>query len=111
MFSWYRELSVGERRTFWGCFGGWALDAMDVQLFSFVLPALILALGVTQAQAGVLGTSALIASAIGGWAGGVLADRYGRVRVMQLTILWYAAFTCLSGLTQNFEQLLVVRSL
>ena len=111
MLNWYRELTGGERWTFWGCFGGWALDAMDVQLFSFVLPAIILALGINQAQAGVLGTSALLASAVGGWIGGVLADRYGRVRVMQWTILWYSAFTFLSGLTQSFDQLLVVRSL
>jgi len=111
LLNWYRELSGGERRTFWGCFGGWALDAMDVQLFSFVLPGVVLALGMTQGQAGVLGTSALLASAVGGWIGGALADRYGRVRVMQWTIVWYSVFTFLSGLTQSFDQLLVVRSL
>jgi hypothetical protein len=32
MFQWYTELSSGEKRTFWGCFGGWAMDAMDVQM-------------------------------------------------------------------------------
>ena len=87
MLTWYRELSRGEHNTFCGCFGGWALDAFDVQLYSFVLPAIVLSLGVSQAEAGLLGTSALIASAVGGWVGGVLADRHGRVRVLQWTVL------------------------
>ena len=111
MLAWYRELSLGEKRTFWGCFGGWALDALDVQVFSFLVGTLIVVLGITQTQAGVLGTTALVASAIGGWIAGVLADRYGRVRIMQYTVLWYAAFTFLSGFTTSYEQLLVTRSL
>jgi MFS family permease len=111
MLSWYHELSTGERRTFWGCAAGWALDAMDVQLFSFVLPAIMLTLGITSGQAGLLGTSALISSAVGGWIAGVLADRYGRVRVLQWSILWYSVFTALSACAQSFDQLLVIRSL
>ena len=33
MIEWYRELGTNERRTFWACFGGWALDALDVQIY------------------------------------------------------------------------------
>ena len=36
MFSWYRESSSKERKTFWACFGGWGLDALDVQMFAHV---------------------------------------------------------------------------
>ena len=111
MLSWYQELSTGERRTFWGCAAGWALDAMDVQLFSFVLPALMLALGVNAGQAGILGTSALISSAVGGWVAGSLADRYGRVRILQFSILWYSVFTALSACAGSFDSLLVIRTL
>ncbi len=50
-------------------------------------------------------------SALGGWAAGVLADRYGRVRILQLTIAWFALFTFLSGFTDSFLQLLIVRSM
>jgi MFS family permease len=108
---WYTELSGKEKRTFWGCFGGWAMDAMDVQMFSFLIPTLIALWKISGTQAGSLGTVALISSAIGGWIGGILSDRYGRVRIMQVTIAWYAFFTCLSGFTTSFEQLLVVRAL
>jgi len=111
MFSWYRELTKRERNTFWGCFAGWAVDAMDAQLFSFVLPVLIAAWGMTTAQAGYLATATLMSSAVGGWACGYLADRIGRVRVMQFTILWFSLFTFLAGFAQNFEQLIVVRVL
>lgn len=111
MFNWYRELTKRERNTFWGCFAGWAVDAMDAQLFSFVLPVLIAAWGMTTAQAGYLATATLLSAAVGGWACGFLADRFGRARIMKYTILWFAVFTFVAGFTQNFEQLIVVRVL
>jgi MFS family permease len=111
VFGWYRELTGKERKTFWACFGGWALDAMDVQLYSFVIPTLIGLWSLTRADAGVLATVTLLASAVGGWAVGILADRYGRVRMLQITVLWFAFFTFLCAFTQNFEQLLICRAL
>ena len=48
----WRELSGTERRTFRACFGGWALDGMDFQLYSFVIPAVIAEWRLTKAQAG-----------------------------------------------------------
>ena len=88
--NWYRELTPVEKRTFWACFGGWALDAMDVQIFSFVIPAIIIAFAITNADAGLIGTVTLLTSAFGGWFAGALADRFGRVRTLQITILWFA---------------------
>src|SRR5215813_14629504 len=95
-FTWISELAPRERRAFGACVGGWALDAMDVQMYSFVIPALIATWGITRAQAGVLGTAALLVSAVGGWLAGWIADRYGRVKVLQIAILWFAIFTFLS---------------
>jgi MFS family permease len=109
--SWLATLTPRERHAFVACAGGWALDAMDVQLYSFVIPALIATWGITRAQAGVLGTAALLVSAVGGWFAGWFADRYGRVLALQAAILWFAAFTFLSGLAQNFEQLFATRAI
>ncbi len=109
MFGWYRELSGIERRTFWACFGGWSMDAMDAQIFSFLIPALMAEWAINSTQAGYLGTGALIATAFGGWISGQLADRYGRVRVLQLTVIWYAAFTFLGGFVQSYDQMLAIR--
>jgi MFS family permease len=109
--DWYRELGMSERRTFWACFGGWALDAFDVQIYSFVVPALLAVWHITNAQAGLLATSALVISSFGGWVAGILADRIGRARLLMIMIAWFAFFTFLSGFTNNFTQLLVVRGL
>lgn len=76
--GWYRELNPSERRTFWACFGGWALDAMDVQIYSFVIPTLIVLFGMSNAFAGWIGTATLLTSAFGGWMAAALSDRLGR---------------------------------
>jgi MFS family permease len=109
--GWFTRLSSDERRTFWACFAGWALDAMDVQLYAVVMPTLIAVWGLTRGQAGTLGTVALLMSAFGGWIAGILADRIGRARVLQITILWFSCFTALSAFAGSYNQLLVLRSL
>jgi MFS family permease len=111
MLTWFTELSNDEKRTFWACFSGWALDAFDTQLYALTIPTLIALWHLSTGEAGVLGTAVLIMSALGGWIAGVLSDRIGRVRVLQLTILWFSAFTFLSGLTNSFWPLLATRSL
>ena len=111
MLSWFSELTLRERRTMAACFGGWALDALDVQIFSFVIPTLLSLWHISSGQAGELATITLLVSAFGGWLGGALADRYGRMRVLQVTIVWYAVFTFLCGFAQNYAQLFVFRAL
>jgi MFS family permease len=111
MFAWFADLTERERRTMGACFGGWSLDALDVQIFSFVIPSLLALWKISAGQAGELATITLLVSAFGGWIGGALADRYGRVRVLQVTIVWYAFFTFLCGFAQNFPQLFVFRAL
>ena len=65
----------------------------------------------SKTEVGLIGTATLVASALGGWAAGILADRYGRVRILQLTILVFAIFTFACGLAQTPGQLLVARTL
>ena len=110
-FSWFHALTGKERRTFWSCKIGYALDAMDTQFLSFVIPTLIATWGLSKGDAGLIGTVTLLTSAAGGWLAGILSDRIGRVKTLQLTILWFAFFTVLCGLAQNFNQLLLARGL
>jgi MFS family permease len=109
--AWYGEMSAKEKNTFWACFGGWALDAMDVQMFSFAIPALLVAFTITNADVGLIGTATLLTSAFGGWFAGALSDRFGRVRTLQITIAWFAVFTFLCGFAQNYTQLFILRAL
>lgn len=109
--NWYRQMNKTERRTFIAAFGGWALDALDFMVFTFVITTLITIFNIDKAQAGMLATVTLLFSAIGGWLAGVLADRFGRVRILQATILWFSICTILIGFAQSFEQIFVLRAL
>jgi MFS family permease len=111
MLAWFGELNAKERRTMGACFGGWALDAFDVQMYSFVIPTVIALWGLSRGEAGMIGTVTLLISSLGGWFSGTLADRFGRVRMLQITILWYSVFTFLCAFAQNFEQLFILRAM
>src|SRR6266566_4216655 len=82
--TWYRSISGVERRTFWACFGGWSLDALDLQMFSLVIPAIIATWHLSKTEAGLIGSVTLVAASLGGWLGGALADRIGRVKALQI---------------------------
>src|SRR5690606_10610247 len=109
--SWYSEMDKNGKRTFFASFMGWTIDALDYMVFTFVISTLISLWGIDRGQAGMLGTMTLLFSAVGGWAAGILADKYGRVRVLQVTIIWLSLCTLAIGVTQNFEQIFVLRAL
>ena len=111
MLAWFRDLTAKERSTMFACFGGWSLDAFDVQMYSFVIPTVDRGLGLSSGEAGLIGTVTLLISSLGGWFSGTLADRFGRVKMLQITILWYSFFTFLCAFAQNFEQLFILRAL
>ena len=111
MFNWYKECSPKERRTFWASFGGWGLDALDVQMFGLAIPALIVAFGISKGQAGLLGSVTLFFGAFGGWLGGALGDRYGRVKALQITVATFALATFACAFTTSYEQFLVLKAI
>ncbi|MES1167363.1 MAG: MFS transporter [Pseudomonadota bacterium] len=111
MLDWIRELSAPEKKNLIAAYGGWSVDAFDFMIYTFVIPTLIVSWGMSKGEAGLIATSALLLSAVGGWAAGALSDRFGRVRMLQITIAWFACFTFLCGFTDSFGELLVVRSL
>jgi MFS family permease len=111
MSNWYSESSPLERRTFWASFGGWALDALDVQMFGLAIPALIAAFHISKADAGLLGSVTLFFGAFGGWLGGALGDRYGRVKALQITVATFALATFASAFAMSYTQLLVLKAI
>ena len=88
---------------------GWMLDGMDVTLYSMVIRELLRALQLSTAQAGMLASVTLIASAAGGVLFGLLADRFGRRAALISSILVYSVFTCACGLAPGLWQLAVLR--
>ncbi len=111
MFDWYRDLSRHDRRVFLACYGGWSLDAFDAQMYALAIPALLASLHLSRYQAGSIAGASLVASAIGGWLAGALADRWGRVQILQITIAWFALFSLLSAAAQNLHSLFCLRAI
>ncbi len=107
--EWPAQVTTAERRSLIAGGLGWMLDAMDVMLYSMVLADLVVHLGMSKPQAGLLNSLTLFASAIGGLGFGLLADRIGRTRALMGSILVYslASFAC--GLSQTIPQLAVFR--
>jgi MFS family permease len=109
--SFYRDMTSTERRTFWACATGWALDAMDFMIYPLVIGTIIALWKVSPGTAGLAVTVTLLASAVGGWIAGYLSDRIGRVKTLQIAILWFSFFSLVCALVQNFDQLMVARAL
>ncbi len=90
---------------------GYMLDAMDVLLLVFALQSIRQEFGLTNAQAGSIGSATLIASALGGVVCGFFSDRFGRTRTLIITVLIYSFASAGTALSQNVWQLLIWRAL
>lgn len=88
---------------------GWALDAMDVGLVSFILAALISHWGITNSEGGWFVSVGFIGMAVGATLGGLLADRIGRKSVFALTLVIYGLATGASALAGGLAVLIALR--
>ncbi len=95
----------------WAAMLGFMLDAMDVLLYVFALQSIRADFGLTNAQAGLVSSATLIASAAGGILAGILADRIGRKRTLIYTILLYSLACGGAATAANWEQLIFWRAL
>jgi len=109
--AFYRDMNDPERRTFWACATGWALDGMDFMIYPLVIGTIIALWKVEPGMAGLAGTATLLASAVGGWLAGYVCDRIGRVLTLQITIIWFSVFSLVCAFVQDFNQLLIARTL
>lgn len=88
---------------------GWALDAMDVGLISFVIAALAQQWSLTATQTSWIASAGFLGMAVGASLGGLLADRIGRRSVFAVTLLVYGLATGASALVGGIAALLVLR--
>ncbi|MBF0815411.1 MFS transporter [Microbacterium paludicola] len=88
---------------------GWALDAMDVGLISFIIAALAAEWQLSPTETSWIASVGFIGMAIGASVGGLLADRLGRRQVFALTLLIYGVATGASALVGGVAALLVLR--
>ena len=96
-------------KALWASAVGYAMDGFDFLILAFALSAITASLGLTAGQAGSLATLTLIGAVVGGLIFGVLADYFGRVKLLALTILIFAVFTGLTALSQEYWQIAIFR--
>jgi MFS family permease len=100
-----------ERRALAASTLGWMLDGMDITLYAMVLAELMRELRLSPAQAGLLASLTLIASALGGILFGIVADRAGRRFALMGSIVVYSVFTAACGFSRGIAELAVFRFL
>jgi MFS family permease len=115
-----QPLTRNQIRGFWASWGGWTLDGMDSFVYALVLvPSLRELLprsgiSATKANIGYYG-GLLFALFLIGWGlaflWGPVGDKFGRVRTLMLTIVWYSLFTFLSAFVTGVWQLAILRLL
>jgi MFS family permease len=100
------QTTASPARVFWATWFGWMLDGFDSSLYSYILVAaltdLLPADGIDPSRGNIGFYGGLLfsiymlgwaCSMVWGWA----ADRFGRVRIMCMTVLVYSLFTGLCG--------------
>lgn len=90
-------------------FLGMVVDGADLMFLSYSLSSLKQEFGLSNIQAGSLGSLTLAGMALGGIAGGWAADRFGRVRTAVWTVVVFSIGTAVLGMTANFEQFAAAR--
>ncbi|MBL8888057.1 MAG: MFS transporter [Phycisphaerales bacterium] len=108
---WWTSATPHARKALVAGGAGWMLDGMDVMLYALALTAIKNEFGFTATQSGLIASATLLASAFGGMAFGVLADRIGRVRALSISILLYSICTALCATSRSLEALIFWRLL
>jgi MFS family permease len=114
------RLNRNQVRSFWAAWGGWTMDGMDSVIYSLVL---VPALRELLPRSGIAATTAnigyygglLFALFMIGWGSaliwGPIADRFGRVQTMMISITCFSLFTLLSAFATGVWSLAIFRFL
>src|SRR6184192_1732336 len=107
----FKSLDRGQRHTFVACFLGWALDAFDFFLLTFVIAAMAHDFGTSIAKLSYAITLTLAMRPVGAFIFGLLGDRFGRRIPLMIDIIFYSAMELLTAFSPNYTWLLIFRAL
>jgi MFS transporter, SHS family, lactate transporter len=107
----FRSLNRVQRHTFLACFLGWALDAFDFFLLTFVIVPMAQDFGTSIAHLSYAITLTLAMRPVGAFIFGLLGDRFGRRIPLMIDIVFYSLMELLTAFSPNYTWLLIFRAL
>ena len=107
----FRSLDRNQRNTFLACFLGWALDAFDFFLLTFVIVPMAGDFGKSIAELTYAITLTLAMRPLGAFIFGLLGDRFGRRIPLMINIIFYSLMELLTAFSPNYTCLLIFRAL
>ena len=107
----FKSLDRNQRNTFFACFLGWALDAFDFFLLTFVVVPMAGDFGTSIAKLSYAITLTLAMRPVGAFIFGLLGDRFGRRIPLMIDIIFYSLMELLTAFSPNYTWLLIFRAL
>lgn len=100
------------QRTLFGIIAtAWFFDSMDLGIMTFMLGSIRTEFGLSSTQAGLLASSSFFGMFLGAAIAGMLADRFGRKPVFQLSMVFWGVGSLMCGLSDNVNELMAYRVL
>src|SRR2546423_9431220 len=107
----FKSLNRTQRNTFLACFLGWALDALDFFLLTFVLVPVAHDFGRTISEVAFAITLTLMMRPLGAFIFGLLGDKFGRRVPLMIDIVFYSVMELATAFAPNFTVFLILRAL
>ncbi|XIF20029.1 MAG: MFS transporter [Acetilactobacillus jinshanensis] len=102
-------MSKNQKLTLASTSAGFALENMDYNVVSFTMSSMIATLGISAAAGGLIPSVTNVGMLFGGILFGLLADRFGRVKIFSYTIFLFALATGLMYFANNIDLIYVLR--
>jgi putative MFS transporter len=100
-----------QRRLFAIIATAWFFDSMDLGIMTFVLGSIKAEFGLSAMQTGLLASSSFLGMFLGAATAGMLADRFGRKPVFQLSMIFWGVGSLMCGLSDSANELMGYRVL
>src|SRR5437588_1623267 len=107
----FKILNRDQRNTFVACFLGWALDALDFFLVTFVLVPIGHDFGRSIPKVAFAITLTLMMRPVGAFIFGLFGDKFGRRIPLMADIIFYSVMELCTAFAPNFTIFLILRAL
>jgi MFS family permease len=105
------KLTKYQRKVLWATSSGIALENMDIMFLAFSLSSIINTFTISSAAAGLISTITNLGMLVGGIFFGILADKYGRVKIFSYTVITFSLASALMFFASNIYLVYLFRFL